>query len=340
MSDTMQELEASVRMSDAERAVVRTRRRRRLVRVGGGVAALVVFVAAVIGSGLVIDAAAPGPDEVVQEYLDAIAAGDATSANRLAPPGASPYGTMLSDDVLSSADERISSIVVDPADGAPGADRVDVTGSYELGGIRHPFSIGVDRLGWFGSDRSFGSHWSITEPLIASVSVTADAGTTLSIGTTSVSALRDSVTLPLYPARYSLLDTGSSLVAVDPLVLDAGAAGAVDAGSGARTATPELAPALEAAVAERIAFCTTVTDPSTPACPFQAPVTGNVTWRLAADPTVTITSLPTPDGTPGGVTLSGGTAEFSVDGTTFTPVPVQASWTFTITGDTVAVTPF
>lgn len=338
MSDTRQDAAASVPTIDARRAAADARRRR-VLGVGGGVATFVALVAVVIGSGFVIDAAAPGPDEVVREYLEAIAAGDATAANRLAPPGASPYGAMLSDDALAAADERISSIAVDPAVVARGSDRAEVTGSYELGGIRHPFSIDVNRHGWFGTDRSFGSRWSIADPLLAAVTVAAGTGTTLTIGTAAVTALGASVTLPLYPARYTLVDAGTELVAVEPLVLDAGAATATDAGTAARSATRNLLPALEAAVAERLAFCTTVTAPSTPACPFHAPVAGRVTWRLTTDPTVAIASLPTPDGTPGTVTIANGTAEFSVDGTTFSPVAVQATWSFTIVGDTVAVTP-
>lgn len=323
-----------------ERSLARARRRRRAVRVGVVGAVIVGVVAAVVGAGLVVDAAAPGPDEVVQEYLEAIAAGDASTANALAPPPTSVYDALLGDDALRTADERIAGITVQPTAITPGADSVEVQGTYTLGGALYPFVIGVDRVGLFGSDRTFGSRWRIGTPLIATVGLDAAAGATLTVGSATVTALRASVSLPLYPARYTISESGTDLVGVAPVQVDAGAAGELRVARGAETATPALVAALEAAVEERIVFCETVVDPATPACPFAAPVTSRVIWLVPASPEVTVTSLPTADGAPGRVSISNATAEYSTDGTTSTPVPMQAEWTFTIVGDRVALTPF
>lgn len=118
------------------------------------VAAVVVLVVAAVGGVLVVTTVTRGPSaqEVAEQYLQHIADGEAAAASELV--AAQPEEveglsdpSLLTDEVLGAAVERISDVRVEPAPGSEDADtsvRFDV--GYTLAGETYESSLALQRV--------------------------------------------------------------------------------------------------------------------------------------------------------------------------------------------------
>lgn len=121
-----------------------------------GVAALLTACAVALGSGVAVGRARAAeedrPARIARQYVDAIAAGDAVAANRLARIPAA-RAALLTDEVMRSA-ERIRVRDVRPETGPrPASDdrAASFSVAYMLAGARHRGSVTVarDDRGWY-----------------------------------------------------------------------------------------------------------------------------------------------------------------------------------------------
>lgn len=178
----------------------------------------------------------PDPTDVVTEYLEAIAAGDAATATQLDATGLNDVDrewadldTLRTDDVLAGA-ERITDVVVDPE--TTGDDTAkQVSFSYELAGQQERSAIDVvwdeDAQKWQLAD-------SLASPLtvLAAVNRTEQRLVSFDLPGASVRqpADQDAATLVflVYPAVYSitadldpalLADPAAELTQVVPVML-------------------------------------------------------------------------------------------------------------------------
>jgi hypothetical protein len=139
------------------------------------VAALVLAVLLVVGvtGGIVVfNHNVDAPVDAVRAYVDAIARGDATTANRLADPkrfgdGVDPK--LLTDEVLRSAKERISVKEVHLDDGNASSDVVAVRVEYSLG--TNQGATVLLRAKRSGTTAGVFHEWQILDPLLVPVRV-------------------------------------------------------------------------------------------------------------------------------------------------------------------------
>ena len=160
-------------------------RARRQLKVGVGalVLVLVLVVAAVVAVNVLNSRRTP--EKEVATYLGLIADGHAQAANEMVDPGvASSKGVLLTDEALSAATSRITSINVEDADVDRGDDSVRITATFRLDGekLEHTFSLRRE-------DRDYGllDNWTIEDSLVDKVKLSSTAFDSLTIGGQDVS---------------------------------------------------------------------------------------------------------------------------------------------------------
>ena len=160
-------------------------RARRQLKVGVGalVLVLVLVVAAVVAVNVLNSRRTP--EKEVATYLGLIADGHAQAANEMVDPGvASSKGVLLTDEALSAATSRITSINVEDADVDRGDDSVRITATFRLDGekLEHTFSLRRE-------DRDYGllDNWMIEDSLVDKVKLSSTSFDSLTIGGQDVS---------------------------------------------------------------------------------------------------------------------------------------------------------
>ena len=160
-------------------------RARRQLKVGIGalVLVLVLVVAAVVAVNVLNSRRTP--EKEVATYLGLIADGHAQAANEMVDPGvASSKGVLLTDEALSAATSRITSINVEDADVDRGDDSVRITATFRLDGekLEHTFSLRRE-------DRDYGllDNWTIEDSLVDKVKLSSTSFDSLTIGGQDVS---------------------------------------------------------------------------------------------------------------------------------------------------------
>ncbi|MEN0103283.1 MAG: hypothetical protein AAGC90_10190 [Curtobacterium sp.] len=165
--------------------------------VAGG-AVVVVVVAGAVTTGI-LRSNVWGPAPTVRSYVDAIARGDAATAERMSevPEDAA----MLDAAVLKSAENRPSDVRVGRV--ATSGDRAVATVSYTQGGKNRSGQVELRRTGtsWLVKDE-----WRVTAPLAESVSITAASaleGAPVTVGGKRVGTISDGTFRSLaYPGTY------------------------------------------------------------------------------------------------------------------------------------------
>ena len=160
-------------------------RARRQLKVGVG--ALVLVLVLVVAAVVVVNVlnSRRTPEKEVATYLGLIADGHAQAANEMVDPGvASSKGVLLTDEALSAATSRITSINVEDADVDRGDDTVRITATFRLDGekFEHTFSLRRE-------DKDYGllDNWTIEDSLIGKVKLSSTAFDSLTIGGQDVS---------------------------------------------------------------------------------------------------------------------------------------------------------
>ena len=162
-------------------------RARRQLKVGIGALVLVLVLVLVVAAVVVVNVlnSRRTPEKEVATYLGLIADGHAQAANEMVDPGvASSKGVLLTDEALSAATSRITSINVEDEDVDRGDDTVRITATFRLDGekFEHTFSLRRE-------DKDYGllDNWTIEDSLIGKVKLSSTAFDSLTIGGQEVS---------------------------------------------------------------------------------------------------------------------------------------------------------
>ncbi|WP_085510477.1 hypothetical protein [Plantibacter flavus] len=293
--------------------------------IAGG--ALVLIAAAAITIG-VLNTTAFGPQAKVEEYLKAIAAGDAKLATSLVAPDPSIVGStddesaepeatpdpsasadpdadaeaeapaavkptaLLTNEVLKGADERIKNPEVGRVYNRNGEARVQVT--YELGGKKYEDSVTLESE---GKQFLFFDQWKLASSLVGSINVyTGLGGTAFSVNGVNFDGASDE-SLFAYPAIYTVAPPESKFLQGDAQTITLSS---YSAGEGSAfididvTATEALTTEVTKQVVAMIEKCldATTLDTTCGVMPDwqqkQFTSVGPVTWTLTSPPTVEV----------------------------------------------------
>lgn len=258
------------------------------------IVAAVVLVALIVGGLVILNTVTRGPSaqEVAEEYLAHISDGDAAAAAELV--AAQPEEveglsdpSLLTDEVLGAAVERISEVVVEPASGSDDAQTftsVDV--SYTLAGETYETSLSLVRADGEGLAPG---RWQIRRELTDLFIVTqGDPPFLLSGVEMQTVDSGEFLPLALYPAVYPV-------AAVDPTFFETDrdelviAAGASTVDKVALVPNQHFTDEVQRQVDAYLDDCTTQTTWRPEGCPLSAPLdarTVEVQWTIETYPTV------------------------------------------------------
>ncbi|CAG7843997.1 hypothetical protein USB125703_00215 [Pseudoclavibacter triregionum] len=296
------------------------------------------------------------PEAAVRQYVQAIADGDAESANHMVDPNIpSEARGYLTNDMLASATERIEIVSVKEADKGSGDQRA-VTVEYRLGGVAYSATVNVER-----GSKEYGllDTWRILTPLVGTGHIASNVPGPVTVGSSSVEFTEsDKTSTPIstylpsaaastssssstsgttqyayastisaYPAIYPVSTpannyftyTAVPLTVIDSASRSTGSSGESASGGGVvATATSALQAKVDEAVHAHLDECVKSTSSRPSGCGFST-YTGNdkpVTWTVVSYPTATITS-------PSSFTLKGGEVRYTYDYTSFTTTKQQ-----------------
>ncbi|GAA1295223.1 hypothetical protein [Saccharothrix xinjiangensis] len=180
-------------------------------------------VAVVAGWSLVSSHNEDVPVTAVREYVEAIARGDATRANGLVDPGTGDRTALLTDEVLSSARQRLVVGDVRTTSPQPWGEVVEVEVDWRLS--EPGFSSTRLRVQRTGAEFGVLDTWRVLDPLLASVVVETNEPrtSTARIGpaTVPVGAPGHLRAVPAYPAVYEVRGIGSRYLAAEPTEVSA-----------------------------------------------------------------------------------------------------------------------
>ncbi|MFJ3385769.1 MULTISPECIES: hypothetical protein [unclassified Curtobacterium] len=234
--------------------------------IAGG-AVVVVIVAGAVTTG-VLRSNVWGPAPTVRSYVDAIARGDAATAEDMSevPDDA----TMFAPAVLKSAENRPSDVRVGRVTTA--GDRATATVSYTQGGKNRSGQVELRRTGtsWLVKDE-----WRVTTPLADTVSITAASaleGAPVSVGGKRVGTITDGSFRSLaYPGTYSVRVGGSKYFTGGTKTVSVGASTSPYLDFEPK-ATKQLTTDAERFVTDQITACAAKTDVSAlDGCPWYGP---------------------------------------------------------------------
>ncbi|ROP60465.1 hypothetical protein [Curtobacterium sp. ZW137] len=249
--------------------------------IAGG-AVVVVIVAGAVTTG-VLRANVWGPAPTVRNYVDAIARGDAATAEDMSevPDDAA----MLDATVLKSAENRPSDVRVGRVTTA--GDRATATVTYTQGGKNRSGQVELRRTGtsWLVKDE-----WRVTTPLADTVSITAASaleGAPVSVGGKRIGKISDGSFRSLaYPGTYSVQVGGSKYFTGGTKTVSVGASTSPYVDFEPK-ATKQLTTDAEAFVTDQITACAAKTDVSAlDGCPWYGPydADGAVKYRVTTMP--------------------------------------------------------
>lgn len=201
------------------------------------------------------------PTDVVNQYISALASGNAASANELLPPRASD-ASLLTDDVLQDADQRIVALAAETLEES--SDRATVRATMSLNGEQfdHVFTL---------SRASESSDWSLAEPLVTTVRVSAEEPFELRIGDDTVVAPASTEhTVYLYPGLYRIGGSAGEYLTVseDRLWVSVPSSEPTRVGLAVQVGDEQqLRAAVLAQVQARVDLCTQVPGNMDPECP-------------------------------------------------------------------------
>ncbi|WP_371029501.1 hypothetical protein [Pseudoclavibacter sp. JSM 162008] len=343
----------------------RTKRRLRIVGVCTTVAVLVVTASAIAITSVNTQRGAVAK---VREYVEAIAAGDATHAGELVDPNVeTSQRDYVSDAMLASATERITVLDVvetelspaapstswfeEPAQEPHGSGREtrNVQVTYRLGGTTESTVLAVERI---ENEFLVLETWRVVTPLVfESVAGTSHA-MDFTIGAVAaapgpVETLTWEGSQPVswvpfsaYPAIYPVSGTESTFysVASEPVRVGPVEAEHVPDRNLVYTPTDALTEAVDAAVTAMIDECVLSTDAAPDGCPFDTYVYGADTplsWQVTSYPDVSVST------TSDRFEVEDGLASFSYTGssgrTSTGSSPIRTTGTFTVVGGTVTI---
>lgn len=121
---------------------------------GGGVAFVGLSVAAVVVGTMLVTGAGGGARSTAQQYLDAIAKGDAVSANRLGRVDTSDADNALATNAALAKATHITAVKIGRIQSSARSDRTYVDVAYKVGGRSFTDGIELNRddKGWFVSE--------------------------------------------------------------------------------------------------------------------------------------------------------------------------------------------
>jgi len=283
--------------------------------IAGGAILLIAAAAITIS---VLNTTAFGPQAKVQDYLKAIAAGDAKLANSLVAPDPSIVDTgddatddatadpdadadapaevdpkaLLTNEVLKAADERIKNPQVGRVSSRNGEALVQVT--YELAGKRYDDTVTLKSE---GRQFLFFDQWKLDSSLVGSINVYTGLGSTaFSVNGINFDGATDE-SLFAYPAVYTIAPPESKYLAGDAQTITLTS---YTAGEGSAfidinvTATEALNTEVTKQVVAMIEKCIDVTtlDTTCGVMPTwqqeQFTSVGPVTWTLTSPPTIEV----------------------------------------------------
>jgi hypothetical protein len=140
-----------------------------------------------------------GPEAKVKEYLSAISQGKASQANKLVDPGVTKNAAaLLSDDVLGDATALMKNAKV--TDVTTRGESAYAEVSYSVDGTAYDDIIELSKD---GKEAVLFDNWKIDKPLLSSVYVYTDQGTTVSVNGTDIDFGKE-YELAAYPAAYEI----------------------------------------------------------------------------------------------------------------------------------------
>ncbi|GAB3406816.1 hypothetical protein GCM10027515_21960 [Schumannella luteola] len=257
--------------------------------IGGMViAALVVGVVAVN----TIREVAFSPQAVAREYLNAIASGDLERADEMIEPDGKgdPGATLVTSDVLKSAENRISDVRVSRVSSGGYA-----TVSYTLDGRTTSATLRLERE---GTQAVFFDKWVIADSLAGTIAISARSSNTVSVNGVDVdlpARTYGSIRLIAYPGVYNLtIPDTSKWVVADKAKLTIGRSGrSYQSADLAVTPTAALEKEVESQVRAHLDDCAASTDARPRGCPFRVSAYGDVQglgWKIDSYPDLSLQS--------------------------------------------------
>lgn len=303
-----------------------------------------------------------------REYLDAIAAGQASRANELVDPNmeTSQRG-YVSDEMLASATERITVLDVtetdlSPADSdanwfgaaveptaATGRQTQNVQVTYRLGGLTETAVLVAERV---ENELLVLERWQIITPLVFESAAGSSHAFDMTIGSVPVTPGRVEsstwegnqpvswVPFTAYPGIYPVAGSESEFysVSTEPVRVGQPVEETVPDRNVVYTPTEALETAVETAVTQKIDECAASTAASTDGCPFGTYVsTPNtaVSWSVASYPTVSMST------TSNTFEVEDGMASYEYSGNRGRAITgsdtIWGTGSFTVDGDVVTV---
>ncbi|WP_144763779.1 hypothetical protein [Curtobacterium sp. 9128] len=253
--------------------------------VAGG-AVVVVLIAGAVTAG-VLRTNVWGPAPTVRSYVDAIAHGDAGTADRMSE--VSGAARMLDAAVLKSATDRPTDVRVGRV--TTTGDRAVATVSYRQGGKNRSGQVELRRTGttWLVHDE-----WRVTTPLAQEVSITAAdtlEGAPVSVGGERVGKIEDGTFRSMaYPGTYRVEVGGTKYFTGGTKTVAVGGSASpyVDF---APKATDQLTKDAEAFVTDQITTCAAKTDvDALSGCPWYGPydADGPVHYQVTTMPKLAV----------------------------------------------------
>lgn len=303
-----------------------------------------------------------------REYMDAIAAGQASRANELVDPNmeTSQRG-YVSDEMLASATERITVLDVtetdlSPADSdanwfgaaveptaATGRQTQNVQVTYRLGGLTETAVLVAERV---ENELLVLERWQIITPLVFESAAGSSHAFDMTIGSVPVTPGRVEsstwegnqpvswVPFTAYPGIYPVAGSESEFysVSTEPVRVGQPVEETVPDRNVVYTPTEALETAVETAVTQKIDECAASTAASTDGCPFGTYVsTPNtaVSWSVASYPTVSMST------TSNTFEVEDGMASYEYSGNRGRAITgsdtIWGTGSFTVDGDVVTV---
>ena len=235
--------------------------------IAGGAVVLVVIAGVVTTS--VLRANVWGPAPTVRSYVDAIARGDAAAAERLSEVPAD--ASMLDATVLKSAEDRPEDVRVGRV--TTSGDTALATVSFTQGGKNRSGQVTLRRT---GTAFVVKDEWRVTQPLAATVSVTASSaleGAPVTVGGKKVGEIEDGQFRSLaYPGKYAVQVGGSKYFTGGTKSVSVGSSSSSSYVDFEPKATEQLTKDAEQYVTDLIESCAEKTDvDALSGCPWYGP---------------------------------------------------------------------
>lgn len=207
------------------------------------------------------------PDLLVQEYLDDLAAGDATAAAAIVDPGVpNDQRLLLSDEALGSADQTLSVTALDVRETTDSGATVEASLSVDGEKFTHTFYVASAP-----KDFLFLNNWRLTEPLLVPVSLSATVSENVMLGDVEIPAAADEedAMLYAYPGLYTFTAPENTYFEAEPVTMSLlpGSENGTAWGVIEESPTDELATMVLTAAQNEVTACATIPTNLNELCP-------------------------------------------------------------------------